>query len=497
MGKFSEDIIKLFEEFKKESSKYENLRLEDVEFEYKKLKDVATTIKAGGTPRTDIADYWADDTSLVDNENYFGWRDIDKNLFSNMYIEDFSKVITKEGLENSSTWLVPENSILLAIASNSKGLLAINKVPMCINQNILGIVLDHTQYDVRYIYFCLKNIYSRILNKGYGNLTKSSEENREVPIPKPIKDEKGKEIYSSYEIQKVIADFIEFIALRSDDVIKIMNEIKEKAEKGKKVLIYKLFDVLPRLKNSDREQKLKDVIQLFEEFKKEIGNYQDLRLEKVEFEEKSLNDICERRTGFTPKTDPNGDIYFFKVGDLSKVEGIEINEPNTEEMTNETFIREALGENSSKLKPIQKGDILVSFKLTVGIAKIYNSEKIAYCNEAIDILTVKEGYYNKYLVYIVGEKYKQASVNASIRGKSLNKDVKAKITIPIPKPIKDEKGNEIYSSYDIQKAIAEFIEFAFDSYLEDINKIKGLSDKIEKAILLKLFNSTKEVSDGR
>lgn len=235
-----------------------------------------------------------------------------------------------------------------------------------------------------------------------------------------------------------------------------------------------------------------DLIKLFEEFKKKIGKYQDLNLEDIELEEKKLIDfgdgvgICKQRMGFTPKTISGGNIYFYKVGDLSKVQGIEITNPRTEEKTIMGYINEAVGKGSEKAKPIQKGDILVSFKLTIGVTKIYNSDEIAYCNEAIDILTPKKGYYNKYLAFIVGEKYQEKAKVKTVKGTSLNKESKDKIYIPIPK----QAGN--YTSFDIQKAIVEFIEHvsltseSVVNLMEDIIKI---TKKGKENLICKLFQS--------
>ncbi len=68
------------------------------------------------------------------------------------------------------------------------------------------------------------------------------------------------------------------------------------------------------------------------------------------------------------------------------------------------LIKEKVDKNnngkSEKLIPIKRNDILISFKLTVGSMKIYNSDEVAYCNEAIDILTIKKECFNKYIAFI-------------------------------------------------------------------------------------------------
>lgn len=459
MGKFSEDIVKLFEEFKKQRGKYPDLDLRKVEFEEKELKDIADKIKAGGTPKTSEKRYWANDFSLIDNQKYFGWRDIDKELFSNMYIDKVAKVITKEGLDKSSTWLVPENSILLAIASNSKGLLTINKVPMCINQNILGIVLDRNKYDIRYIYFFLKNHYSKIIQKGFGNLTKASESKVKIFIPKSINEK-----YTSYQIQKAIADFIEFISLKSDDIVNLMEEIIEKAEKGKENLLCKIFDKLPNGEITE------DVVNLFNEFKEEKG-YQDLNLEDLEFEDIRLKDLFEAKGGNSKYTkkyiqEHKGE-YPLLTGKLDN-ESIEAY-IDTYDFEGECITYNKDNAGGSKVFYRPEG-----FKFSMNSHHVALFKKDSFPNDIDDV-----DY--KYSMYALNNLFKNKGYGWEY---SANWNRIKNETIPIPKPY----GN--YTSYQIQKIIAEFIEFIYDKF-DDIKEnakeeiIKA--NKLKNLILKKIF----------
>jgi hypothetical protein len=123
--KYDKFLVKKFDKFAQDRGF--DFKLSDIEFEEKPLKKlVAIPIKGGGTPDTQIKEYWHNDFSLIDNVNYFGWRNIEKDLFNEKIISKYSKVISKKGLESSSSWLVPAKSILIAIASASKGLIIIN-----------------------------------------------------------------------------------------------------------------------------------------------------------------------------------------------------------------------------------------------------------------------------------------------------------------------------------------------------------------------------------
>ena len=450
MSKFSEDVIKLFEIFKKEVEDYQDLNLEEVEFEEKSFDEVLETVSISPIVEKQILP-----------EGKYPVVSPKEKLLISGYHNDESKFV---------------NTIPVIVFGDHNCVVKYVNFSFIPAGNIKVLkVIGNENFYIKYIFYQIlynaENIKTGNYQRHYSLLREKL-----IYVPKTTTN------YTSYQIQKAIADFIEFISLKSDDIVNLMEEITQKAEKGKENLLCKIFENLPNGEITD------DVVNLFNEFKEE-KKYDDLNLEEVKFEEKKLIDfgggegICKQRMGFTPKTTPDGDIYFFKVGDLSKVEGLEIIEPQTEEMTKMEYVDKVIGKKSKKRTPIKKGEILVSFKLTVGVAKIYNSDKLAYCNEAIDILTPKEGYYNKYLAMIVGEKYKEQANSETVKGKSLNEDLKKLIYIPIPKPFDD------YSSYQIQKIIAEFIEFSFENYLKLIQKIRKESDLLEKHLIRKFFDS--------
>jgi len=245
-----------------------------------------------------------------------------------------------------------------------------------------------------------------------------------------------------------------------------------------------------------------DFVELFKKWQTKENKYLDLDISKVKFEVKRiLSDnpeevICKKRMGFTPKRVKNGDINWFTIKDLTNIKDLCINEPDTIEKTTMDLIKQKVDKNntgkSEKLIPIKKGDILVSFKLTVGIVKIYNSNKIAYCNEAIDILTVKKGIYNKYVAYNCMIEYPKYSRNTN-NGQTLNDEEKKKIKIYIPKPIKTEKKE--YSSYDVQKIIIEFLEYQLNiskQYREQLQNIEKDIEEFEKGLLPAIFSKNND-----
>ncbi len=115
-----------------------------------KLEEVSEKLKAGGTPRTNIKEYWNGDIPLVKVE------DVASN---EKYLTKTLVSITKEGLESSSAWIVPKDSILLSMYGTA-GEVVINKIPVAVTQNILGIIKNY-KITTGFLYYAL------IFSKNY------------------------------------------------------------------------------------------------------------------------------------------------------------------------------------------------------------------------------------------------------------------------------------------------------------------------------------------
>jgi len=121
------------------------------DWEVVRLEDVSEKLKAGGTPKTNVKEYWNGDIPLVKVEDVASSEKyLTKTLFS----------ITREGLESSSAWLVPKNSVLLSMYGTA-GEVVINKIAVAVTQNILGII-KNDKITTEFLYYAL------IFSKNYG-----------------------------------------------------------------------------------------------------------------------------------------------------------------------------------------------------------------------------------------------------------------------------------------------------------------------------------------
>lgn len=140
-----------------------------------KLKDLIIKGKAGGTPSSTVAEYYNGDIPFLS---------ISDMTKQGKYVEFTEKHISENGLANSSTWIVPSNSLILSMYA-SVGLVCINKVPLATSQAMFSMVLkDCNMLD--YIYYYLNffretQIY-RLLETGtQSNI--NADTVREIEIP--------------------------------------------------------------------------------------------------------------------------------------------------------------------------------------------------------------------------------------------------------------------------------------------------------------------------
>jgi len=141
-----------------------------------KLQKVSLKIKAGGTPKVSIKEYWNGGIPFVKIEDITS---------ASKYLNCTKTTISKLGLKNSSAWIIPKNSLLLAMYG-SMGEVAINKIEVATNQAILGIIPSEKTY-VEYLYYWFQYFkpqwqkYAKLTTQP--NLTAQIVRNAHIPLP--------------------------------------------------------------------------------------------------------------------------------------------------------------------------------------------------------------------------------------------------------------------------------------------------------------------------
>jgi len=216
------------------------------------LKGKVKKIKAGGTPKTTIKEYYENGTIP-----FVKIEDLTQN---GKYLTKTTLKITEKGLKNSSAWIVPINSVLLAMYG-SLGEVSINKIKVATNQAILGIVPKEKKLNSEFLYYWFLKFkpnwikYAKLTTQA--NLTKPIVEKIKLPIP-PLEEQKN--------IAEVLKDF--------DDLLEnIEKQIKtlERVKKGlmniyftKGVFKHETFKdtELGRIPAEWRVRKVKDLLNL-------------------------------------------------------------------------------------------------------------------------------------------------------------------------------------------------------------------------------------------
>ena len=186
------------------------------DWEQRKLGDVAI-ITGGGTPSTNVPEYWNGDI------DWYSPVEIGKNR----YVSKSTRKITKLGLEKSSAKLLPIGTVLFTSRAGI-GNTAILQAEGCTNQGFQSITPDSKELDTYFLYTMTPRL------KRYGEVTGAGSTFVEVSGKQM---EKMSLVLPSLEEQKQIGRFFRTI----DDSITLHQCKLKKLNLAKKSLLQKLF----------------------------------------------------------------------------------------------------------------------------------------------------------------------------------------------------------------------------------------------------------------
>ena len=142
----------------------------------KKLGEVCKVV-GGGTPSTHVNSYWGND--------YFWITPKDLGQITTIEISKTGRKISKMGLKNSSTQLLPIGSVILSSRAPI-GYVVINTVEMATNQGCRSFVCSSAIYN-RYLYYFLKFNTDYLNSLGSGSTFREVSGSRlkkvEIPLP--------------------------------------------------------------------------------------------------------------------------------------------------------------------------------------------------------------------------------------------------------------------------------------------------------------------------
>lgn len=199
---------------------------------YEKVKiSELVSMRGGGTPKTDIDEYWGGDvqwltpTEISDGEI--------------VYVESTERNPTQEGIDNSSAKILPEGTVLMTSRA-TVGVPVINRKEMATNQGFISMRTTDRLYNL-YLFYWIKNNRERIKRRAtgstYDEISQTQMKEFEIQLP-PINE------------QKKIANLIYTI----DRKIELNRELAELLEKTAYAIYESWFEAYEPYDISDNQE---------------------------------------------------------------------------------------------------------------------------------------------------------------------------------------------------------------------------------------------------
>ena len=151
------------------------------DWEEKKLGDLGV-FKGGGTPSTEISEYWNGDIPWISSS------DLIENDISNINVTRF---ITEKAISESATKLIPVNSVLF-ISRVGVGKLAVSKRIMCTSQDFANFIPNEIDSFYLAYYFMVNNNLLRSYAQGTSIKGFTSGDLKSIKISCPVLEEQQK-----------------------------------------------------------------------------------------------------------------------------------------------------------------------------------------------------------------------------------------------------------------------------------------------------------------
>ncbi|MFS0820907.1 restriction endonuclease subunit S [Bacillus sp. 1P02SD] len=176
-----------------------DLVINDKKWKITTVEKVCENIFGGGTPSKSKPEYYVGDIPWVTPKD-----------MKTIFISDSIDHINEDAISNSSAKLIPSNSILMVIRSGilkRKLPVAINKVPVAVNQDMKAFVVNNTiksEYLLYYFIMTQMNFLKNVRSVTADNIEFNLIKNAILPLPPPELQDKFAEIVSKIEEQKDI-----------------------------------------------------------------------------------------------------------------------------------------------------------------------------------------------------------------------------------------------------------------------------------------------------
>ena len=275
--------------------------------EYKKIEDI-TSVVTGGTPSTSNEEYW--------ENGEIPW--LQSGCCQNCDVDSAEKYITQKGYDNSSTKLMPPDTVMIALTGATAGKIGYLTFEACGNQSITGI-LPNKLLNQRYLFYYLLSQRAKILSDCIGgaqpHISQGYVKNMVIPIISL--EEQG-------EIVDVLSRLMSIITKRQNEL-----------------------------------QKLDDLIKA-----RFVELFGDININDKNWECQPLGELCTIVRGGSPRPIDQflgGDVPWIKIGDATDGDNIYLN------LTKEHIIQEGV----KKSRLVKSGSLIfANCGVSLGFARI-------------------------------------------------------------------------------------------------------------------------------
>lgn len=239
-----------------------------------------TKVVGGGTPSTSKKEYY--------DEGKISWLSpVDLSNYNGIYISRGNKMITLEGLNNSSAKLLPKDTVCLTSRAPI-GYVAIAEKELCTNQGFKSFLPSPT-YLAKFLYWYLKGNKELLESKASGTtfleLSASKAATIEFPLP-PLSE------------QQRIVERIEELFAKLDEAKERLQEVADSFAVRKAAILHKAFTG-----------------ELTKQWRLENG------VSDESWEEKTIGEICSSlKYGTSKKSSDDGEVVVLRMGNLQNGE---------------------------------------------------------------------------------------------------------------------------------------------------------------------------------
>lgn len=130
--------------------------LEQINFPYTRVKFICKSCFSGGTPSTNNSEYWNGDIPWIAS-----------GKMQNCIVDSETDFITKKGLQNSSTRMIPKGSVGIAMTGATCANVGYIDLDTTANQSVYSYIMKEG-YNSKYLFYSLIAMRYEILSKQNG-----------------------------------------------------------------------------------------------------------------------------------------------------------------------------------------------------------------------------------------------------------------------------------------------------------------------------------------